>query len=53
MAKDVGETPYAVDKALWLIGSGNLYLDEVEFETSRVQFIRQARRALKAKGLWT
>jgi len=53
MAKDVGETPYAVDKALWLIGSGNLYLDDVEFETSRVQFIRQARRALKAKGLWT
>lgn len=47
MAKDVGETTYAVDKALWLIGSGFLYHDGVEFETDRDEFIARARRALK------
>lgn len=27
-ADTVGETPYAVDKVFWLIGSGNLYMNE-------------------------
>ncbi len=41
MAADVGETPYAVDKAFWLIGSGRLYMDKVAFQTSRQEFIQR------------
>lgn len=43
MASEVGETPYAVDKAFWLIGSGKLYLYDVQFETSKREFIEQVR----------
>ena len=39
IADDVGETPYAVDKAFWLIGSGNLYLVGERFKTSKKLFI--------------
>lgn len=47
VARDVGETPYAVDKALWLIGSGFLYNDGDMFKTNRAEFIKRARGALK------
>jgi len=47
MAKSVGETPYAVDKVLWLIGSGNLYLDNIRFKTDRAEFMKQATSALE------
>jgi len=43
MASEVGEAPYAVDKAFWLIGSGKLYLYDVQFETSKREFIEQVR----------
>jgi thermostable 8-oxoguanine DNA glycosylase len=39
IANDVNETPYAVDKAFWLIGSGNLYLVGKRFKTNKTQFI--------------
>jgi hypothetical protein len=38
-AEEVGETPYAVDKAFWLIGSGNLHLEGRRFQTNRAIFI--------------
>lgn len=40
MASEVGETPYAVDKAFWLIGSGNLYLVSAKIETDEQEFIQ-------------
>lgn len=40
MACEVGETPFAVDKAFWLIGSGNLYLHNVKFKTNKREFIQ-------------
>jgi hypothetical protein len=39
IAHDVNETPYAVDKAFWLIGSGKLYLVGKKFKTNKFQFI--------------
>jgi hypothetical protein len=44
MASEVGETPYAVDKAFWLIGSGWLHEDEVRavrFKTSKEEFVKR------------
>lgn len=38
IARYVGETPYAVDKHIWLIGSGNLYNRNEIFQTSRDEF---------------
>lgn len=43
MAHEVGETPYAVDKAFWLIGSGKLYLNNVTFRTNKSEFIEEAK----------
>jgi hypothetical protein len=43
LADEVEETPYAVDKAFWLIGSGNLYLNNAKFRTSKKEFIEEVR----------
>lgn len=43
MADEVGKTPYAVDKALWLIGSGKLYLNNVTFRTNKSEFIEETK----------
>lgn len=40
IARHVKETPYAVDKHIWLIGSGNLYNKHQTFPTSREEFFR-------------
>ena len=40
IARHVKETPYAVDKHIWLIGSGNLYNKQHKFSTSREEFFR-------------
>ena len=42
VARNVGVTPYNVDKVFWLIGSGNFYLDEVEVGRHREDFIAHA-----------
>jgi hypothetical protein len=42
-AETVGETPFAVDKVFWLIGSGNLYLEDRKFRTSRAKFIENVK----------
>jgi len=42
MASEVGETPYAVDKAFWLIGTGKLYLVPMKFQTSEQEFVQWA-----------
>jgi len=47
MAIDVKETPYAVDKVLWLIGSGNLYKHERSFSTDKTQFVRMTKAGWK------
>ena len=48
MADRVGETPFSIDKGLWLIGSGKLHLCNKRFRTDRGEFIRRARRALRS-----
>ncbi|MFH1871100.1 MAG: hypothetical protein ABIK82_17400 [Pseudomonadota bacterium] len=40
IARHIKETPYAVDKHIWLIGSGNLYNRHETFPTSREEFFR-------------
>jgi hypothetical protein len=40
IAKHIGETPYAVDKYIWLAGSGNLYNRREKFSTSRDESIK-------------
>ena len=40
MAAEVGETPYAVDKLFWLIGSGRLYNHDRTFPTSKADFVK-------------
>ena len=50
MAALLGETPYTVDKVLWLIGSGNLYDFEEHFETDKEEFVRQAKGQLREAG---
>lgn len=44
IAQEVGETPYAVDKAFWLIGSGKLYRCNVKFKTSKSEFIEEVKK---------
>lgn len=41
IADEVGETPYAVDRAFWLIGSGKLYLHNIKFRTSKWEFVEE------------
>jgi hypothetical protein len=43
LADEVGETPYAVDRVFWLIGSGNLYRNHRTFKTDKEEFVRQTR----------
>lgn len=40
IAKHVDQTPYAVDKHIWLIGSGDLYNQGQRLSTSREDFFR-------------
>jgi len=51
MADLLGQTAFAVDKVLWLIGSGRLYLDEKLFKTDRKDFVQVANSRLGEKGL--
>lgn len=44
IAKHIGETPYTVDKLIWLSGSGNLYHRGEKFKTNREEFIRYYRK---------
>ena len=40
VARNAGETPYAVDKTFWLVGSGNFYLPPGEkVATDRAEFV--------------
>lgn len=41
MADENGQTPYAIDKVFWLIGSGNLYNHDKRFQTNKKLFIQQ------------
>ena len=50
IADRIGETPFSVDKALWLIGSGKLHLSGKRFRTKRQEFVRIAQRALRDKA---
>jgi len=43
-ANSVGQTPYAVDKLFWLIGSGDFYLNKVKVPTNRRVFIDRINR---------
>ena len=43
MAKEVGETPYAIDKVFWLIGSGKLYDHNESFKTDKFKFVEQVK----------
>lgn len=55
IAHNCGKTPYAVDKVLWLVGSGRFY-DHPELgnrgrvQTNRNHSIRSARRLLRKKA---
>ena len=40
IALHIKETPYAVDKHIWLIGSGNLYNRSEKIQTSRDEFFQ-------------
>lgn len=40
IAKHIGERPYAVDKLIWLAGSGNLYHRRKKFKTGCEEFLR-------------
>jgi hypothetical protein len=42
-AEAIGEVPYVVDKAFWLVGSGNFYLNDIKVRTDRAEFIRRNR----------
>ena len=46
VARNVGVTPYAVDKLFWLTGSGNFYLDGVRIGRIRDEFVRYAQQRL-------
>lgn len=39
-AQAIGELPYVVDKAFWLVGSGNFHLNNISIRTDRAEFIR-------------
>ena len=46
MANAVGETPYKVDKVLWMIGSGNFYLHNVTVGRNKEKFTEKAKTYL-------
>lgn len=55
VARNVGVSPYNVDKLFWLIGSGSFYddIDEngkaLKIPTKRGEFIKKSRRILEAR----
>jgi hypothetical protein len=49
MAEEVKETPFAVDKVFWLIGSGKLYLTDDKFKTSKPEFIERLKSGWREK----
>lgn len=46
VARNIGVTPYDVDKLFWLIGSGDFYLDGITVGRHRDEFIECAQREL-------
>jgi hypothetical protein len=50
IAKYIGETPYTVDKFIWLAGSGNQYHRHEKFKTSREEFLRFYRKQSAANN---
>ena len=50
IAKHVGESPYTVDKYIWLAGSGNLYHRHEKFKTSREEFLKFCRKQSAANN---
>lgn len=51
MAQNTGETPYRVDKLIWLIGSGSFYRSHLNTGKRRDEFIEFARARLDDHGL--
>jgi len=47
LAEVIGQTPFAVDKALWLVGSGWLYDHDEKFKTDRREFVQLVNQRLK------
>ena len=47
MAKEVGETPYKVDKVFWLLSSGYFYLQEKRIGSHKKEFIEIAKEKLR------
>lgn len=43
-SRDIGESPYSVDKLFWLIGSGNFYLNKIEVNSKKYDFIDQVKK---------
>lgn len=50
IAKENKETPYAVDKVFWLIGSGNFYLIGKSIGRQKQKFIEDIKKALTSTG---
>lgn len=50
IAANAGATPYKVDRILWLIGSGNFWLDQVKIGGRRDEFIAHAHRELDGRN---
>lgn len=51
MAKHIGKTPYAIDKFIWLTGSGNLYHRHEKFRTSREEFLKFYQKRVEANEI--
>ena len=49
MANTLGITPYRLDKVLWLVSSGNFYLEGVQAQGRKRELIASARDALAAR----
>jgi len=47
-AKTIDETPYAVDKLFWLIGSGRFYLDDIKVNTNKGKFIQRILKLMES-----
>jgi len=46
VAKHIDESPYRVDKVLWLMGSGRLYNKNLKIDTSRDDFLKYYRQEI-------
>ena len=49
MADSLGITPYKLDKVLWLVCSGNFYLEEVRVDGKKFELISDARNVLSTQ----